>query len=139
MDQYELLSRLTVSLAIGLLIGLERGWRSRDEEDHQRAAGFRTFALSGLLGGIAGAVSLQAGGVVIGFVFVAYTAAFAAFHWLEATVDRDVSATSVVAGMVTFLLGTMSIVGDLRIAIACAVAAAILLALREPIHRWVAT
>jgi uncharacterized membrane protein (DUF4010 family) len=41
--------------------------------------------------------------------------------------------------MVTFLLGTMSIVGDLRIAIACAVAAAILLALREPIHRWVAT
>jgi uncharacterized membrane protein (DUF4010 family) len=138
-DQYELLSRLTVSLAIGLLIGLERGWRSRDEEDHQRAAGFRTFALSGLLGGIAGAVSLQAGGVVIGFVFVAYTAAFAAFHWLEATVDRDVSATSVVAGMVTFLLGTMSIVGDLRIAIACAVAAAILLALREPIHRWVAT
>jgi uncharacterized membrane protein (DUF4010 family) len=138
-DQYELLSRLTVSLAIGLLVGLERGWRSRDEEDHQRAAGFRTFALSGLLGGIAGAVSLQAGGIVIGFVFVAYTAAFAAFHWLEATVDRDVSATSVVAGMVTFLLGTMSVVGDLRIAIACAVVTAILLALREPIHRWVAT
>jgi uncharacterized membrane protein (DUF4010 family) len=138
-DQYELLSRLTVSLAIGLLVGLERGWRSRDEEDHQRAAGFRTFALSGLLGGIAGAVSLHAGGIVIGFVFIAYTAAFAAFHWLEATVDRDVSVTSVVAGMVTFLLGTMSVVGDLRIAIACAVVTAILLALREPIHRWVAT
>jgi uncharacterized membrane protein (DUF4010 family) len=138
-DQYELLSRLTVSLAIGLLVGLERGWRGRDEEDHQRAAGFRTFALSGLLGGIAGAVSLQAGGAVIGFTFVAYTAAFAAFHWLEATVNRDVSATSVVAGMMTFLLGTLAIVGDLRIAIACAVAMAILLALRDPIHRWVAT
>jgi uncharacterized membrane protein (DUF4010 family) len=138
-DQYELLSRLTVSLAIGLLVGLERGWRGREEEDHQRAAGFRTFALSGLLGGIAGAVSLQAGGAVIGFTFVAYTAAFAAFHWLEATIDRDLSATSVVAGMVTFLLGTLAVVGDLRIAIACAVAVSILLALRDPIHRWVAT
>ncbi len=50
MDQNELLGRLTVSLAVGLLVGLERGWRSRDEEDHQRPAGFRTFALSGLLG-----------------------------------------------------------------------------------------
>jgi uncharacterized membrane protein (DUF4010 family) len=138
-EQYELLSRLTVSLAIGLLIGLERGWRGRDEEDHQRAAGFRTFALSGLLGGIVGAISLYAGSIVIGFVFAAYTAAFAAFHWLEAAVDRDVSATSVVAGMVTFLLGTLAVIGDLRIAIACAVIATILLALRDPIHRWVAT
>lgn len=139
MDQYELLSRLTVSLAIGLLIGLERGWRSRDEEDHHRAAGFRTFALSGLLGGIAGALSLQAGGLVIGFVFLGYVAAFTAFHWLEAAADRDFSVTSVVAGMATFLLGTMAVVGDLRIAIASAVAVAILLALREPIHRWVAS
>jgi len=138
-DQYELLSRLTVSLAIGLLVGLERGWHSRDEEDHQRAAGFRTFALSGLLGGIAGALSLQTGGLVLGLVFLGYVAAFVAFHWLEATADHDYSATSVVAGMVTFLLGSMAVLGDLRIAIACAVAAAILLALQEPIHRWVAS
>lgn len=139
MDQYELLSRLTVSLAIGLLVGLERGWHSRDEEDHQRAAGFRTFALTGLLGGIAGALSLQTSGLVIGLVFLGYVAAFTAFHWLEAAADHDVSATSVVAGMVTFLLGALAVLGDLRIAIACAVATAILLALREPIHRWVAS
>ena len=41
MDQLELFSRLGIALAIGLLVGLERGWRGRDEEDHQRAAGFR--------------------------------------------------------------------------------------------------
>jgi uncharacterized membrane protein (DUF4010 family) len=70
---------------------------------------------------------------------LAYSAAFAAFHWLEATVDRNVSVTSVVAGMVTFLLGTMSVIGELHIAIACAVTTAILLALRDPIHRWVAS
>ncbi|MGO4816278.1 MgtC/SapB family protein, partial [Cupriavidus sp. 2MCAB6] len=55
MDEHALLSRLAVSLAIGLVVGLERGWRTRDEDDHQRAAGLRTFALSGLLGGVTGA------------------------------------------------------------------------------------
>src|SRR5215467_9475952 len=45
----ELFRRLSVALAIGLLIGLERGWKSREEESGQRTAGFRTYALTGLL------------------------------------------------------------------------------------------
>ena len=47
MDQEELFRRLAVALAIGLLVGLERGWQTREERDHQRTAGFRTFALTG--------------------------------------------------------------------------------------------
>ncbi len=139
MDFYETLSRLTVSLAIGMLVGLERGWRTRDEEDRQRAAGFRTFALSGLLGGVTGTLSLRLGGEFVGLVFVGYTAAFTAFHWLQAQADRNLSVTSVVAGMLTFLLGALSTTGDLRIAIASAVTMAVLLALRETLHRWIAS
>jgi cytochrome b561 len=45
MDQEELFRRLAVALAIGLLVGLERGWQTREETDHQRTAGLRTFAL----------------------------------------------------------------------------------------------
>jgi|SRR5688572_25955466 hypothetical protein len=116
----DIITRLTVALAIGLLVGLERGWRTRDEEEHQRAAGFRTFALSGLLGGISGALSLQLGGQLVSFVFIGYSAAFAAFHWLEARAERNFSVTSVVAGMLTFLLGAMSVTGELRIASAVA-------------------
>ena len=138
MDQTEIFSRLGVSLAIGLLVGLERGWSQRDEEDHQRAAGFRTFALSGLLGGVAGLVSLNAGGVVLGLVFVAYAAAFAAFHWLEATADHNLSVTSVIAGLLTFLLGSLAVLGDIGVAVAGAVAVTGLLAFREQLHRWVA-
>lgn len=139
MEQIEILSRLSVSLAIGLLVGLERGWRTREEEDHQRAAGFRTFALSGLMGGVAALLSLKAGGAILGFAFTAYTAAFAAFHWLEARAERNLSATSVIAGMLTFLLGAMAVTGELLIAAACAVAMTLLLALRESLHRWVAS
>ncbi len=139
MEQFELLSRLGVALAIGLLVGLERGWRSRDEEDRQRAAGFRTFALSGLMGGATGALAQHVDGIVVGLVFLGFAAAFTAFHWLEANTDRDLSVTSVVAGMLTFLLGCLAVVGDVRVAIASAVAMTVLLALREQLHRWVAS
>ncbi|WP_193335545.1 MgtC/SapB family protein [Devosia beringensis] len=138
MEQTALFSRLGVALAIGLLVGLERGWSKRTEEDHQRAAGFRTFALSGLLGGVAGLVSLDAGGIFLGMSFLAYAAAFTAFHWLEATADQDLSVTSVIAGLLTFLLGALAILGDINLAIASAVAMTVLLALREQLHRWVA-
>jgi uncharacterized membrane protein (DUF4010 family) len=137
-EQTALFSRLGVALAIGLLVGLERGWSKRTEEDHQRAAGFRTFALSGLLGGVAGLVSLDAGGIFLGMSFLAYAAAFTLFHWLEATTDQDLSVTSVIAGLLTFLLGALAILGDINLAIASAVAMTVLLALREQLHRWVA-
>lgn len=140
MDENALLSRLAVALAIGLLIGLERGWRTRTEEDHHRAAGLRTFALSGLLGGVTGAVAQQLDSAsVIGLVFLGYTAAFSTFHWLEAQADRNFSATSVIAGLSTFLLGTLAVIGNLEAAIAGAVAMALLLALRDQLHRWVAS
>lgn len=139
MDQVEILSRLSVSLAIGLLVGLERGWRSRDEEDHQRAAGFRTFAISGLLGGVSGAIGLNAGGIVVGLVFLGFAGAFSAFHWLEARADGNLSVTSVLAGMLTFLLGAMAVMGEQSAAIAGAVALTGMLALREVLHRWVAS
>lgn len=139
MDQTETLTRLGVALAIGLLVGLERGWRTREEADHQRAAGFRTFALTGLLGGVAGLLSRTAGGLVIGLSFLAFSAAFVAFHWLEAQAERNFSVTSVIAGMLTFLLGAMAVTGDLVVAISAAVAMTVLLAFRDYLHRWVAS
>ncbi|WP_287884672.1 MULTISPECIES: MgtC/SapB family protein [Paracoccus] len=138
MHQDQVLSRLAVSLAIGLLVGLERGWRTRDEREHQRAAGLRTFALAGLTGGATGVLALDYGGVVIGIVFCGFALVFAAFQWLESRLDRDVSATSAVAGMLVFLLGALAVTGPLVPAVAAAVAMTLLLAGREHLHRWVA-
>jgi uncharacterized membrane protein (DUF4010 family) len=138
-DAMDLFTRLSVALAIGLLVGLERGWRTRDEESGQRAAGFRTFAITGLLGGVTGALSLTAGGLIIGLAFLGFSLAFTAFHWLEAQAERHFSVTTVIAGMLTFMLGTLAVAGDLGAAIAGAVALTALLALREQLHRWVAS
>ncbi|MGE0748747.1 MAG: MgtC/SapB family protein, partial [Rhodospirillales bacterium] len=49
------------------------------------------------------------------------------------------SATSAVAGLLTFALGAYAMLGELRVAVAAAVAMTVLLALREPLHRWVAS
>ena len=57
MDFQDLISRFAVALGIGLLIGLERGWRTREERAGSRTAGIRTFAISALLGGVIGGLS----------------------------------------------------------------------------------
>lgn len=134
-----LVIRLTVAVAIGLLVGLERGWRRRSSEEHLRAAGFRTYALTGFLGGIVAALSQETGGLVLALGFASFSLVFTVFHWLEAQLDNDVSVTSVVAGMLTFALGAFAVLGDHRIAIGCAIVMTGLLALREPLHRWVAS
>ena len=72
MEFLELMSRFGLALGIGLF-GLERGWRSREEPSGARAAGIRTFAISGLLGGVIGAIGQAldgvAGGILIGMSF----------------------------------------------------------------------
>ena len=137
MDQEELFRRLAVALAIGLLIGLERGWQTRDESDHQRTAGLRTFALTGLLGGICGLVSIVSSPFVLAAGLLAFTGALVTFSFLEATAEKNFSVTGVVAGMLTFVLGAYATLGNETVAVAAAVAMAILLALREPLHSWV--
>lgn len=132
----DLFSRLAVALAIGLMVGLERGWRARGVEDHGRAAGLRTFGLAGLMGGVCGVLSSQLGPQIVGIAFLAFSAAFGAFSWLEAKAKSTLSATTLIAGMLTFLLGAMAAFGDLTAAIAAAVSMTVLLALRSQLHSW---
>ena len=144
MDFEHLLSRVALALGIGLLIGLERGWRRREAESGSRTAGIRTFAISGLLGGIVGAIAQTlsgfagvAGGIVLAAGFATYAAVITVFSREENRADKTFSATTAVAGMLTFALGAYALVGDVLIASGAAVAAAGLLASREALHGWV--
>jgi uncharacterized membrane protein (DUF4010 family) len=120
-----------------LLIGLERGWQTREETDHQRTAGLRTFTLTGLLGGICGLMSAVSSPFVLAAGLLAFTGALTIFSLLEATAEKNFSVTGVVAGILTFVLGAYATLGNETAAVAAAVAMAILLALREPLHSWV--
>ncbi|MGE3146086.1 MAG: MgtC/SapB family protein, partial [Pseudorhodoplanes sp.] len=140
----ELLSRLAVALGIGLLIGLERHWKTRDDQAGSRAAGLRTFSITGLLGGIAAALAAAlggatsaGGGLFLGLCLVALAGIMTVFARDENLAEKSFSATTAVAAVVTFALGAFAVLGDMRAAAAGAVATAGLLALRQPLHGWV--
>lgn len=136
METVELFERLGLALAIGFLVGIERGWRERDEGEGGRTAGLRTFALSGLLGGLAALVGLELGPLVFAIVFVGFAGAVTLFKWREARDEHDYSVTTVVAAMVVFVLGGYAVVGHMALAAAAAVVTAALLAFKTVLHRW---
>lgn len=123
---------LLAALCIGLVIGLERGWRHRELADGGRVAGLRTFALTGLLGGVlsqAGVWSLAAGALgLAALATVAYREAF--------RTTGNLSATSSVAMLLTYGLGALATGEAPALAVGAAVIAAVLLNLRPELHRW---
>ncbi|MBZ6078118.1 MgtC/SapB family protein [Microvirga puerhi] len=131
-----LLERLAVALAIGLLIGIERGWKQREEAEGERAAGLRTYMLATLLGALCAILSDHLGVVFLSIAFLAFALAFTAFAWLEASVEGNFSATGVVAALLAFALGSYTILGNMQIAVTIAVTATIVLALKQPLHSW---
>ena len=137
MEQLELFSRLGIALSIGLLIGLERGWQLREQAEGERTAGLRTFALAGLLGGASAITASVSSPLFLAAAFLAFAAAFTVFSWLEAKAEHKFSVTGVVAGILTFTLGAYAVLGDRSVAVASAVAMAVLLALKQPLHSWV--
>jgi uncharacterized membrane protein (DUF4010 family) len=137
MTSLELFERLGLALAIGLLIGIERGWRERDAKPGSRAAGIRTFALIGLLGGVSAALAQFGPSLFLGLSILAFAAAFALFEWNEAKASNTSSATGMVAGLVTFALAALAVYGATAQAAAGAVAAALLLAERSALHTFV--
>jgi uncharacterized membrane protein (DUF4010 family) len=137
--------RLGVALAVGLLVGVERHWHERDAAPGKRTAGVRTFGLSGLLGGLTGALGLALPGggdwgiaLLAGLCFLGFSTALLAFRLTEAVAEGTFSVTGVVAGQATFLLGVLAVLGEPRVVAAAAVAMTALLAAREGLHRFVA-
>ena len=126
---------LAAALAIGLLIGLERGWQGRALPQGGRAAGLRTFAITGLLGGILASLpediavwSISMGLFSIGlFMAIAYWRGWAA---------GNQSMTTAVSLLLTFALGAFAVVGNTLLALGMAVIVAMLLNLKETLHGW---
>ncbi|MDO9503575.1 DUF4010 domain-containing protein [Falsiroseomonas sp.] len=134
----DLILRFGVALAIGLLVGLERGWREREEADGRRTAGIRTYAISALLGAICAALAASLGsGLVLAAGFLGFALVFGWFQAREAVAENNLSATSAIVGLCTFALGALAVAGDQRAAAAGGAALAAVLASREVLHRAV--
>lgn len=128
---------LLAAVAAGLLIGIERGWRQRDEADGTRVAGVRTFTLIGGLGGllaiVARVVSPLLAAIVAAGIVCAMLVAF-----LRPPVDpQQRDATTMIAAFGTLLLGLLAGAGQPALAVAGASLATLVLATRRQTHRLV--
>jgi uncharacterized membrane protein (DUF4010 family) len=128
------LSRLLMPLAIGLLIGLERGWQQRAATPGSRVAGMRTFALFGLIGGLAGFVADSGGGSLVSAVLVLAGAALVVIGYRR---DAGASATTEAAALATIGLGWLAGHGWPVPALALSVLTAFMLSQRQRLHGWI--
>jgi uncharacterized membrane protein (DUF4010 family) len=138
-QEFDLVRRLLVATAIGLLIGIERGWRERKAHGGTRTAGIRTFTLIGVLGGIIGLLARTledkvAGALIVGVVFATFALLFAWYRMRENIEDKNFGFTTVVAAMIVFVLGVYAVVADQNIATAAGVGVMVMLAAREQLH-----
>ncbi|MES1943590.1 hypothetical protein PC39_05730 [Salinisphaera sp. PC39] len=125
---------LGIALALGLLVGLERGWHEREAAEGRRIAGIRTFALIGLLGGLAQMLGRSAGPATLPVAFAALAAILLVAHALESLRDRDAGITTLVAALLTFLLGALAVAGHAEVATAAAVVSGLILGSKPRLH-----
>lgn len=130
MPDTELLRTLAAALAVGILIGIERGWRQRDASDGSRVSGLRTFGLLGLIGGIAGHLPDMLAAVV----GLAVLSSLVLGYRTELARQGSLSVTNTMVGIVTFALGFVAAKGQVSEALAVAAVTTLILTLRGQAH-----
>ncbi len=126
---------LAVALSLGLLIGVERGWKYRELKEGSRIAGLRTYGLISLLGAVAALLAEQLGGYLLGLIFIGVSLALTASYVTHQN-KKDVSLTSLISALLAFGYGALVMLGYLVEASAMAVVTTVLLSLKDQLHRW---
>lgn len=127
---------LGLALTLGLLVGVERGWQERAAAEGSRIAGIRTFGLIGLLGGLWELLARGVGEILLGVAFLAFVLLMVISHVAEARESKDYGVTTLIAALITFVLGALSVRGHHVIAATGAVVTTILLSLKPLLHSW---
>jgi len=129
----ELLKDLVLAIGLGLLVGMQREWRS------ERPAGIRTFTLITLLGSLCAFVTPDHGQWIVAAGLVAVAAVLWLGNWMTAH-RRDGSGeqgiTTEVAALVMFLVGAMLVDGHTEAGIVVTGATAVLLHWKASLHAF---
>jgi uncharacterized membrane protein (DUF4010 family) len=138
LDKQESMGRLGVSLAVGLLVGLQRQFAKQHDRD-DLFAGTRTFALFGLTGGLSALTAVAFDSALVFAVGLAMIGAVVAVGYFAGMREGGLGLTTEVAAIVTFFAGALAGVGQFTIAAAVAVATTVLLASKPYTERFVSS
>lgn len=134
---------IALALALGLLVGVERGWSQRDQVAGSRFAGIRTYGLLGLAGGLGGA--LQTAFPVLAGVLLAATAVLVIMGYWRSTrpagaaAGSSISGTASLVGLLTLACGFVAGAGGHALASAATGVIVLVLAMRHQLHDWIRT
>ncbi|MGH6659556.1 MAG: MgtC/SapB family protein, partial [Sphingomicrobium sp.] len=121
-------------LAIGMLVGLERGHKLRKQKEGTRVAGIRTFSLLGLGAGIAGVMAERQ--PLVAAIIVLAMLGYLAIAYAPRLEDKGDS-TSPVAAAATVAAAFIGGLGSVGLALAAGAVIVFLLALKKDLHRFV--
>lgn len=121
------LAGLGIAVGIGFIIGLQREWAD------DKPVGVRTFALISALGGLGGLLLEAAGAWPIAAGFVGLALILAA----QIHSGRMKGITTMVCGLVVYLIGAAAVAGFWVHAVVLGGAVTLLLHWKEPLHAWV--
>jgi uncharacterized membrane protein (DUF4010 family) len=127
--------RLAVALGIGLIVGLERGWKTRGQHGGQRQAGVRTFAVAGLFGGVLAALSLPDRFIVLAAGTLVVGALVVGGYLIGVREQKDYGMTTELAMLATFGLGAVAVLGAPFEAAAAGIVMTLLLGFKAEFHK----
>ncbi len=133
-SEQQMIIQLATALLLGALTGLERGWATREQKPGERVAGIRTYALVGLLGGIAALLSLKVTPWVLPAGLLAVCTAAVMAYRARMLHMRDYSITGIIGILLTFCFGAMAGAVDITVAATAAVITTIILDNKNEIH-----
>ncbi len=119
------IERLVVAALVGFLIGLDRE-RAETRKARRLFAGVRTFPLIALAGAVPMLILDLAGPALVVTAFLA-VAGVVLVSYIRASAAGHIGATTEIAALATFLLGSTAGAGELVVAAATGVAVAVLL------------
>jgi uncharacterized membrane protein (DUF4010 family) len=132
----DVMKHLLTALAVGLMIGVERGWSSRTEQEGERVAGIRTFSLIALFGGLSSILSKEIGEWFIVVPFTAIALLVIVGHVLETRESGDKGMTTEVSILLTYILAAWAAMGFQMYALVTTVIVVTILSLKPVLHQW---
>ena len=131
-----LLQKIAIALALGALIGLEREYARFRKHTHDYA-GIRTFPLIALFGALSAYFSeiISVWVIIIGIIITG-TLIITAYILINRESKTHFSATSEIAGFLTFFIGVLCYYNELAFATILAISITIILYARTMLHHF---
>lgn len=133
----EITFNLLVSLAIGVIIGFEREWKTQSQPDRAYDAGVRTFAGVSFLGGLSAILSSAISPLILPSIALGLSSIIFISYRFSAKKSHDFGYTTEVALLLVFAMGAFAATGYKIEAIAFATIVVALLRLKTKLHTYI--